>query len=74
MAWKYRIKEVRLKTGETRYYPQFRASWFPFWCCYRDYEDNKLHFEWFYDAKEWIDKSKAEDEPEVECVVKHHYL
>lgn len=75
MAWRYRIKEVRLTTGETRYYPQFRADWFPFWCFYREYfHENKKSFMYYSDALGFIKRDSANSEPEVKKVVKHHYL
>lgn len=75
MAWRYRIREVRLTTGETLYYPQFRHEWFPFWCHFRDYPDEqKVSFTFYSEALEFVNESKSKDEPEVKQVVRNHYL
>lgn len=75
MAWLYRIREVRLTTEETLYYPQFRHKWFPFWCHFRDYSnENKVSFTYYSEAVNFVNESKANDEPEVKQVVRNHYL
>lgn len=75
MAWRYRIREVRMTTGETLYYPQFRHVWLPFWCHFRDYpEERKVSFTYYSDALGFVNESKSNDEPEVKQVVRNHYL
>lgn len=75
MAWRYRVHEVRLTTGETLYYPQFRHEWFPFWCHFRGcLDERKVSFTFFSEALEFVKESKSNDEPEVKQVVKNHYL
>lgn len=75
MAWRYRIREVRMVTGETLYYPQFRHGWSPFWCHFKDYPDErKIAYIHYANAIQFIEVQKSKDEPEVKQVVKNHYL
>lgn len=75
MAWRYRIREVRMTTGETLYYPQFRHVWLPFWWHFRDYpEGRKVSFTYYSDALGFVNENKSNDEPEVKQVVRNHYL
>ncbi|CDM21613.1 hypothethical phage protein [Citrobacter phage CR8] len=75
MTWKYRIREVSLTTGETRYFPQYCHKGSPFWCHFRDYPSgNKVSFSYYDGAIAFVNGSKANDEPEVKRVVHNHYL
>lgn len=69
MSWKYRIREVRTTAGDHVYYPQYRHKWVPFWCHFRDYPgDTKVRFNTFTEACNYVDSSRANDEPEVSSV------
>lgn len=75
MARRYRIREVRIATGETIYYPQFRHVWLPFWCHFRDYpEERKVSFTYYAEALGFVNECKSNDEQEVKQVVRNHYL
>lgn len=75
MARRYRIREVRMATGETLYYPQFRHAWLPFWFHFKGYtEERRVSFTYYSEALGFINECKLNDEPEERNVIRNHYL
>ena len=72
-TWKYRIVELETTAGTVLYSPQFRHKWFPFWCHFCSYTDERrLMFTDIEDAKRFLRETRANDEPEVKKVRNIH--